>query len=430
MHRTLSSTKIFWTFISISILLFFSTTLFHLWFVSRQLKEHVYLDASQTLSFVEMRFLAYRETLSLLKDPPPYLKNPAWLVDEFQSQPFLYGVLIWNREHIILNSFPHALLPDKEILSLANKGIEKGNIFYLTGRVKTKEGGIINVLVAIDTSFSSRLWHESIIHGIIVSGIGMAIMVFLGIVMSRMIRQEHLMLRRLADAEKLAAAGRLSAMLAHEIRNPLNTISMGLQYLKEIKGSKARIIERLQEQIQRLDVLTRELFEVTRGIQVNPARLQGSQVIKNIRGDFLSLVEAKGIEFKTALDGDFSFYADARWLMRALSNLVQNALEAVEGGGEVRLTCWQDRKNAETVFEVKDNGPGITREEIANITRPFYTTKKQGFGIGLYLAEMVAKAHNGRLVVKSKPGEGTKVTLILGEVLRGQSKREEQLSRK
>ena len=420
--RTSPPGKLPWLFAGAGTLIVFIATLLHLWSVYAQLKEHVYLDGSQALSFVELRFLAYEETLSLLKNPPPYLQNPAWLVDEFQSQPFLYGVLIWYDDEILLNSFPHALVPDKKIVELASKGVEDREIFYLSDVIKRKNGQPVNVLVAIDTSFRARLWQETVIHGVVILLGGLAFMGFLGFIMSRLIRREHRILRRLADTEKLAAAGRLSAMLAHEIRNPLNTLSMGLQYLKEFNQAKPELVGKLQKEVQKLDELIYELLEVAKGIEVRPMQVQASQVLLEIENEFSSLVEARKIDFEVVLEKDFSFQADLRWLMRGLSNLVRNALEAVEDKGQVKIRAWQSKDKA--VFEVIDNGPGLTEEQIANIKRPFYTTKKQGFGIGLYLADMVAKAHKGELVIESKPGRGSRMRLRLGLKAKGERQNE------
>ncbi|WP_457571905.1 sensor histidine kinase [Desulfovulcanus sp.] len=406
-----------WIFAEVGVLLLFVSTSLHLWSVYTQLKEHVYLDARQSLLFVELRFQSYEETLSLLENPPAYLKNPAWLVDELQSQPFLYGVLIWQKDQILLNSFPRALLPDKKVIELSQEGVEKNQIFYLSGQITRRDGSLTKVLVAIDTSFRTHLWQETLLHSLGILLAGVIIMFFLGFIFARFLKRQEKILRRLADAEKLAAAGRFSAMLAHEVRNPLNSLSMGLQYLKELGQPKPELLARMQKEVKKLDELIYELLEVAKGIDVRSIEVQASRVLSELENEFSPLAQAKKIHFELLLDKDFSFQADFRWLMRALSNLVRNALEAVQEKGWVQVKIWREKEEVgkleKVCFLISDNGPGMAKEQIADIKRPFYTTKKQGFGIGLYLADMVAKAHKGALVIESRSGRGTRIILML-----------------
>ncbi len=402
-----------WSFAGAGALIFVGITLLHFWSVYNQLRKHVYLDASQTLSFVEMRFLAYKETLSLLKHPPEYLKNPAWLIDEFQSQPFLYGVLIWRGKHIILNSFPQAKKLPEKFLLYSKRGFEAKGLFYLSNKIETKTGEPINVLVAIDTSFQTKLWHRTLLHGLLILLTGIGAMVFLGYVLARMLKRERQMMLMLADAEKLASAGRLSAMLAHEIRNPLNTLSMGLQYLKEVSEPRAELLEKMQREVERLNGLINEFLQIARGIEIKSREIWASEILQEIEKEVSSLVEAKDVDFEVVLDKDFSFKGDPLWLIRALSNIVLNAGEAIKAKGWIKLKAWEEEKREEIVFEVEDNGPGISKEDLVNIKRPFYSTKKQGFGIGLYLAERVAKAHGGRLIVENRGSGGCQVKLII-----------------
>ena len=385
----------------------------HLYSVFIQLKQHIYLDAREALSFVELRFSGYEETLSLLKNPPPYLKNPAWLVDEFQSHPFLFGVLIWdNQNHIILNSFPYGTFPDKAILLKSFKGIEKNRVFYLSEQIKSKQGNVLNVLVAIDTSFRNKLWKETLLHSAAVVCGGLILLGFLGGFLRKLLKKEEEMHKQLADAERLAAAGRFSAMLAHEVKNPLNTLSMGLQYLKETREITPDFIDTLIKQVYRLNELVVELMSIARGIKLEVGEVIASKLLAEIKEDFKPLAEARNINFHTVLEKDFCFQADQRWLARAIANLVKNGFEAVKSGGGVKLIAGQDEDKI--FFEVIDNGKGIDKQQFAMVTRPFYTTKKHGFGMGLYLAEMVAKAHGGKLVIDTYK-EGCSVKLIFNK---------------
>ncbi|MBT8764072.1 GHKL domain-containing protein [Desulfohalobiaceae bacterium Ax17] len=395
------------------ILVLWIATAIHLFFIHTQLKEHLRQEAEQALSFVRLRLVGHIETVGLIPDPPAYLKNLSWLVDEFQSQPLLYGVLVWQEERFFLNSFPQARLPEKDLLLSCGQGVEKDSIYYVCQPFKEWPQPGVNILVGIDVGFGRVMWMEGLWHGVITATGGSLIMLVLGIFLQRLSRRQEELSKQLVDAEKLAAVGRLTSMLAHEVRNPLNSLSMGLQYLKELGQPKPELLVKMQNEVRKLDELIYELLQVAKGIEVRPVRMEARDVLHALEEEYLPLAKSKKVHFELVLDNDFSFQADFRWIMRAMGNLVRNALEAVPENGWVRVKAWKD--GAKVHLQVKDNGPGIEKQVLKQIARPFYTQKKQGFGLGLFLVEMVAKAHNGKLIVESKTGEGAEFTLVLVE---------------
>ncbi|SDN66279.1 His Kinase A (phospho-acceptor) domain-containing protein [Desulfonauticus submarinus] len=395
-------------FISSGIFIFlFLFTLLHLFLISKQLKRHIYLDAREALSFVELRFLSYQETISILKNVPPYLKNPAWLIDEFQSHPILYGVLIWSKNKIILSSFPHGQIPSVEIIKNSQKGLEQDNLFYLSSYFsKSKD---IGVLVAIYTDFKRELWKESLFHSLLMFFSGAVILFVLGVYIFFSFKREETLIKHIAETEKLATVGKFSSLLAHEVKNPLNTLSMGLQYLQEDLTDKKDFLQTLLSQVDRLNILVEELLAVTKGLKIIKKEIFWKELSEQIYNLLLPLVKAKELELYLD-EKNIVFQADKHWLERALLNLLRNALEAVEPRkGKVELNI--EENNNRIYFIIKDNGPGMEKEIKKSVKKLFYTTKKHGFGLGLYLAHQVAIAHGGGIDIWSKPKQGTKIRL-------------------
>ncbi len=409
----------------------------YLYFVHNQLKEHLKLDAKEAILFVKLRFISYEELLSVLKNSPPYLLDPAWMIDELQSHPLLAGVVIWDKKDILLNSFPLSKLPPKNIVEVSKNGIEKDGLFYLSDDFYLKKGEKINILVAIHTDFKNRVWRESIVGSLVIFLCCLIIVALFGYFLKRGIEREDKLRKRLLDNEKLVAAGKLSAMLAHEIKNPLNTLGMGLQVIKEQVSMGKCVLEKdvekenelvfsgketacvidvsmidvLLEQVKKLNLLVEESLVLAKGIKPSLEEIEWNIFSEKIKKSTFPFFTSKHVDLRIEKN-DISFRADKKWLERALVNLVKNSIEEVpEKDGKVELKV--ERVGDRVYFIVTDNGPGIKKEEIDDLFRPFYTTKVSGFGVGLYLVKEVAKAHGGDVTLKNLPHGGLEVSFFI-----------------
>jgi signal transduction histidine kinase/HAMP domain-containing protein len=220
--------------------------------------------------------------------------------------------------------------------------------------------------------------------------------------------------QQMARMERLASLGRLSAGIAHEIRNPLTGVSLLLDELHDRllsqPGDQALIRRSLQE-IERLEGLVGELLNFA---SLPQTRLEPGDV-GEVVGDTLFLVKKQsqkvGVELEEDLDADLPpIPLDRDKLKQAFLNLMTNALEAMPEGGRLKIAV---KGGAEGVrVAIEDTGEGIPAERLALIFEPFYTSKSAGTGLGLSITHNIISDHHGRIEVKSRPGEGSSFLLF------------------
>ncbi len=246
--------------------------------------------------------------------------------------------------------------------------------------------------------------------------------------MTRRLRVGRERARELTRQEKLSALGRLAAGVAHDVRNPLHSINLSLQHLRETSAPEDAA--RAAEFERTLDVIRREIHRLD-GMVANFLRFARSERRERRPvdlGDLLSetaqLVrkEAEHRDVRVEVEaaaGAAAIEADVEALRSALLNLVLNALEAMEDGGTVTL---RTRRGAgAVVVEVVDDGPGIEEAEQERVFEFGYTTRDGGHGLGLAMVhQIVVEEHGGRVELESAPGTGTTFRLELPDA-RGDS---------
>lgn len=214
--------------------------------------------------------------------------------------------------------------------------------------------------------------------------------------------------------EKLSALGEMSMTVAHEIKNPLNAIRGAVSYLKENFGGEVlrEFLEIIDEETKRLNEIVTSILRYSRPVPLN---LQVSSINKVIR-DTAELVRHEAtdnnVEVLMSLDEsipDFKF--DTQQLKQALLNILVNSLDVTKAGGAVRITT--ETFDSRVLIVIKDSGTGMSEETIAEIFKPFFTTKTRGSGLGLACVERIVKDHKGEIAVKSEIGKGTEFTIAL-----------------
>jgi len=219
--------------------------------------------------------------------------------------------------------------------------------------------------------------------------------------------------RTMGRMERLASLGRLSAGIAHEIRNPLTGVSLLLDELHDrllSQPADQNLIRRSLEEIERLEGLVGELLNFAASPE---ARLVPGDIGEVLR-DTLFLVKKQcqraGIELVEKMDDPFpQFPLDRDKLKQAFINLLTNAIEAMPAGGT--LTVVADHGGAGVRVAIADTGEGIPVDRIPLIFEPFYTSKEEGTGLGLSITHNIVSDHGGRIEVSSRPGEGSTFTL-------------------
>lgn len=218
----------------------------------------------------------------------------------------------------------------------------------------------------------------------------------------------------LSEAEHLAQIGRLSAALAHEIKNPLAGISGAIQVIREPLASDhphRPILTEILRQIDRLDTTVKDLLVYARP---RPARFQrcGLARVVNRVTSFLGVQpDADSSTIQADVAGSLELYADDVQLEQLLVNILLNASQASPAGGTIRLHAESDEEDI--LIQVADEGPGIPDEIRAHIFDPFYTTKARGTGLGLPICRRIVEAHGGTITIESPNGGGTQVSIRL-----------------
>lgn len=218
------------------------------------------------------------------------------------------------------------------------------------------------------------------------------------------IRQRKLAEDALKKAERLATIGKMSAVLAHEIRNPLNSIKINADILFEtldLAENKKRRLQIMQKEINRLDNLVKEVLLYSRHINLVYTEFNLYNLIDNIIVQLKPHFEDKKIVLKNNLD-KVNIKGDSEKLKQVFINLILNAVDAVPDNGSIEF--YNNNVDGMVHIYIKDNGCGIADTE--KVFEPFFTTKNLGTGLGLPISQNIIEQHSGTMdVVHSKAGE-------------------------
>jgi len=227
--------------------------------------------------------------------------------------------------------------------------------------------------------------------------------------------------RRLEKAERLSSLGQLAAGVAHEIRNPLNAISMATQRLKrdyspadEVKAQEFQNLSTvIRDEIRRLNGIIEEFLSFSKSRRLELSNFSVTEVLQKIVSLIQEEAKTKGITLETKwLLSPAVIPMDINKLQQAFLNFIKNAMESIADQGKITITVDKESKNY-IVVSIADTGCGMTAEEIEKIFSPEYTTKEKGLGLGLPLAMEIIRGHGGDVRVISRHGVGTSFEIIL-----------------
>jgi signal transduction histidine kinase len=221
--------------------------------------------------------------------------------------------------------------------------------------------------------------------------------------------------RRLSRAQNLAAMGRMTATLAHEIKNPLAIIRGSARRLTKLDPESSALSESVVEEVDRLSATVNRYLQFARGAGEGVAADARGAVGATL-GATLDLLEgefrARRVEVaREPVLADATVRLDDASLKQVWLNLLQNALEAVAEGGHVRVAIAVDGARARVT--IADDGAGMAPETLARAGEPFFTTRAQGTGLGLHLSRQLVHGAGGTLQLSSTPGAGTTVHVVL-----------------
>jgi two-component system sensor histidine kinase HydH len=231
---------------------------------------------------------------------------------------------------------------------------------------------------------------------------------------NRDLRRTQVSLRR---SERLAALGQLTAGLAHEVRNPLGTIKASAELLiSPATHGKQELIQELSgyiaSEVDRTNELVSRFLDFARPLKMQ-ARLSDLRAsIEQAVNQTKSRATGNNVNVSAWLPQEpVTLSFDPDLITSAITNLIQNAVDASPPGAEVSVHV-EDR-GMEILIRVSDQGSGIAQEHMENIFNPFFTTKSDGTGLGLAIVSKIVDEHNGKITVQSKPEGGTTFELLL-----------------
>jgi signal transduction histidine kinase len=220
------------------------------------------------------------------------------------------------------------------------------------------------------------------------------------------------------ESERLAYVGTLASGLAHEIRNPLNSLNLNMQMFEEearghqASGSQLRLLSLTRSELARLERLATNFLSYAKPQPLDFEEVPAVELLEKVRGVLDGEIQAAGAEVSIEDHGQGArVRVDRHQIDQLLLNLVQNALAAPETSPVVRLRA--GRREDGVVLEVSDNGPGIAAEDRERVFDLFYSTKKGGTGLGLAIVQRIAEAHHAKIELDSAPGRGTAFRLVL-----------------
>jgi signal transduction histidine kinase len=241
--------------------------------------------------------------------------------------------------------------------------------------------------------------------------VGVAAVAFLGGLFYRqsvaLDRAQEAIIRR----ENLATMGRMVANIAHDIRNPLSIIKTSAQRLHRKYNSDDEVFTYISEEVDELNRILTEYLDFAgsnRSGALEPR--SAARIISRCLLVIEPEIQARGINFaQTIPDEDVVIVADDKRVQQAVMNVLMNAVQAVEDGGSIEISLAKERPNG--VIVVEDGGCGINEKDLKEITKPFYTNRADGSGLGLSIVKSIMDEHQGTLSIDSGPNGGTRVAL-------------------
>ncbi|HPD56776.1 MAG TPA: ATP-binding protein [Smithellaceae bacterium] len=227
--------------------------------------------------------------------------------------------------------------------------------------------------------------------------------------------------RRLEKAERLSSLGQLAAGVAHEIRNPLNAISMAAQRLKRDFEPSApdktddfhNLSGVIKDEIKRLNGIIEEFLSFSKSRRLELRDFSVTEILQKIVSLISEEAQARGITIETKWQQSPAVIpVDINKIQQAFLNLIKNAMESIPAQGKIFITVDKEGKNF-IVVRISDTGCGMAAEEIERIFNPEYTTKEKGVGLGIPLASEIIRGHGGDIRVISRKGEGTTFEVLL-----------------
>jgi signal transduction histidine kinase len=221
---------------------------------------------------------------------------------------------------------------------------------------------------------------------------------------------------KMRQADRLATLGRMAANIAHEVRNPLASLSGAVEGLTRANvppPARARLSEIVVRESERLSEIIGTFLEYARPAPLRVERIDAAALLEDVLGALAPRLTANGVKIDRAFPASLPIEADRERLRQVVWNLCLNALGAMPAGGELRV---EGRVRAGGIeITIADTGEGIPADDLAHVFEPFFANRQDATGLGLALVHRIVEEHGGELTVRSERGLGTELTVRLPE---------------
>lgn len=231
---------------------------------------------------------------------------------------------------------------------------------------------------------------------------------------------------QLRRSKSLAALGEMAAGIAHEVRNPLGSIQLYIQVLKDdlaAKPDQAAICEKVDRAVVGLDAIVRDVLQFARDMSISTTQTTASHLLDRALHGCEALVAGGDVRVCTDNIHHCPLTADVNLLTQALSNIIRNAIEAMDQrqrqsklllAAQTRtVRCPDGQQKPRIVISIEDNGDGVPDEVLQRMFNPFFTTRKTGTGLGLAIVHRIVDAHGGHINVRNLESGGARFELCL-----------------
>ena len=260
----------------------------------------------------------------------------------------------------------------------------------------------------------SQLWTQFLIIGGVLALIGIGLSWGLYRYQAAYIQQIQSFERKLAKEQEDAALGRATATIAHELRNPLNAISMGLQRLKAeaagLEPAQTDLIDSLLGSVNRSDKLIKDLRQFAGPITPSRQPINPNEIITSQITLYENDLNKRGISFVYKPEFSGTLMADPDLFAMALENLLKNAMEAQPNGGYIKIQIMREFDSI--IIGMENAGLEFDKSELQKMLVPYFTTKTHGSGLGLAMVDRIVRAHGGAMDMDSPRQGEIKIKLI------------------
>lgn len=222
--------------------------------------------------------------------------------------------------------------------------------------------------------------------------------------------------RQAEEKEKFKEISAYTSGVAHEIKNPLNSLALLFEDWQSLNISQiSQELEKGKDEVEKIGRIVDSFSEALKPVSLSLEKFEVGSVIEEEIKELENLAEEKNLKIDLKAEDGLKLTADRLLFGRVVSNLLKNAIEASPEGGLVRVKAYVRKKKV--ILEVEDSGSGIEETQAEKIFEPFISSKSSGFGIGLYLTRKIVAAHGGKISFSNRPGGGAifKVEMPGGE---------------